>query len=126
MPNVPQVTLWTRFVAMLLIGFGILQVPFPTLKHTLVNTIVEIGVGVVAVAAIPLVAKLWPIPGEQPISMKMWTFILTMMLVGGVTIKMQDNWFPDYPSIGKWLVAGMFVVAGMSVVFLRRRNAGNT
>jgi len=117
---------WLRLVAMLLIGFGILQLPIPTSENTPAKMLIEIAIGVVAVAVIPIVAKAWPIPGERPISMKRWAFILVMMFVGGVVIKFQDVWFPNDPSIGRWLVAGLFALTGIAIVFLQPKRAEQT
>ena len=111
---------WVRVAAILFIAFGVLQKPVPWSTQTVRHELVEIAIGGLAVAVIPIVAKLWPIKGEQPISLKKWALIIALMVVGGVVIKFQDIWFPDHPSIGKWLVVGLFVVTGMTVVLFRR------
>jgi hypothetical protein len=110
---------WVRIAAILLIACGILQIPIRSAAQSVGHELVEIAVGVLAVAVIPIVSKAWPIAGEQLVSLKKWSFILIMMFVGGVVIKFQDVWFASNPLIGRWLVVVLFAGTGMTLVLAR-------
>jgi len=107
---------WVRAGAILLFAFGILNIPYPKHDDTAPKAILRVVIGVFAFAVIPIVMKLWPIPGETQVSLRRWSFILGMIFVGDTVIRFRDDFFPQYPSAGEWVVTALFLFGGISVI----------
>ena len=109
-----------RGAAMLLIAFGILRIPYPKHDDSVAHGLLRILIRVSAFAVLPIVWNLWPIPGDQRFDGKRAAFLLGGIFISETVIRFEDDFFPQYPSSGAWIVSVMLASMGViGILFWR-------
>jgi hypothetical protein len=127
---------WLRALAIVVAGAGIACTQSLVPIGAPGEKLILIAISLAAYATIPVVFRMWPIPGKKEISATRWGAYLALLAAGLVVINfhLTRPWFERHPRIehideivshfiyamGGWLVPLLAVSIGIAVTLFKR------
>src|ERR1700676_1504413 len=90
-----------RAIVILIVMLGISTTRFLVHKDTPGERLILIAINVATFATIPIIFRIWPIPGKKEISLKRWGAFLVIAAVGQAVIifPLTRPWLERHPRV---------------------------
>jgi hypothetical protein len=121
-----------RTLTILALCFAISYTQFFVHKNTRGEKFILIAISLLCFATIPLVCRIWTIPGKKELSMKRWALFFIVLVVGLVTINfhLATQWFESHPRLDEelgrlnsagdgWFLRVVIILIGLVIILIR-------
>jgi hypothetical protein len=116
---------WPRLLAIVLFAAGISSTHSLVPKHAPRQELISIAIDLAMFATIPIVYRIWPVPGKKPLPMTIWVLFFTVLAIIMVTARYHfaQPWFERHPRVEEALTrlasaSGGFLVPTLGILIL--------